>query len=574
MLKKGLVFLLVGMLIVLSACGGVTNTPESSTSSTTEATSSVAETTTSAESTPSAAGPYGKHDPMITITQGGSDKSEVVSFKPGENMQDNTITRTYKEVLGIDLQYAWLVQTADQLTQKISLSIASSDMPDILHVVDPVQLRQLQQADLIWQLDDVVDKNAIQVVKDYLNVEVTGIKLIDSVKIDGNLYSIPNLNNPADYAQLMYIRTDWLKKLDLPEPKNMTDVINIATAFANGDPDGNGQKDTFAIGIAKTLYENLVSITGFSNGFHAYPTAWVKTPDGSLAYGSIQPEMKIALQALQDLLKAGAIDPEFGAKDGSKVKEDITAGKIGMNFGAWWNYGWPLYFSWQKDQSVEWKSFPLMSSDSNPAKATGKMGAGFNMVVSKKCKNPEALIQMLNLDDYYRFYEPAKYTEMRVDGSNGTSYSELVLNWISHPGENYQSYTDIKNALEKNDVSYLKDEGLEKTRYDSIVEWRSGSKSPDKLNIYVNEMAFDLGGSIETLMGMEKASGFMIDGFYGAPTQTMKSKWAALQDEELMTFTKIMLGAPISDFDTFVENWKKLGGDQITKEVNDWNNSK
>lgn len=574
MLKKGLVFLLVGMLLVLSACGGATNAPPSTTASTTATASPIVETTATAETPPTVTGPYGKHDPMITVTQGGFDKSKVVAFKPGENMQDNTITKTYKEVLGIDLKYAWLVQTADQLTQKISLCIASSDMPDILQVADPVQLKQLQQADLIWQLDDVVDKNAIQIVKDYLNVEVTGIKLIDSVKIDGKLYSIPNLNNPSDYAQEMYIRTDWLKKLNLPEPKNMNDVINIATAFATGDPDGNGKKDTYGIGIAKTLYENLVSITGLANGFHAYPTAWVKAEDGSLAYGSIQPEMKNALQALQDLLKAGAIDSEFGAKDSGKVKEDITAGKIGINFGAWWNYGWPLYSSWQMDQSADWKSFPLMSSDSNPAKATGKMGAGMNYVVSKKCQNPEALIQFLNLDDYYRFYEPAKYSEMRVDGSGGAVYSELILNWIAHPGENYQSYTDIKNALEKDDTSFLKDEGLEKIRYDSIVEWRSGNISPDNQTIYVNEKAFDLGGSVEIMMGMEKDSGFMIDGFYSAPTQTMKSKWAALQDEEMITFTKIMLGAPISDFDEFVENWKKLGGDQITKEVNDWNNSK
>ncbi|MFS0778212.1 hypothetical protein ABC255_19705 [Neobacillus sp. 3P2-tot-E-2] len=43
---------------------------------------------------------------------------------------------------------------------------------------------------------------------------------------------------------------------------------------------------------------------------------------------------------------------------------------------------------------------------------------------------------------------------------------------------------------------------------------------------------------------------------------------------ELEMVTKIILGESIGEFDKFVENWKKLGGDDITKEVNEWNDSK
>ena len=36
------------------------------------------------------------------------------------------------------------------------------------------------------------------------------------------------------------------------------------------------------------------------------------------------------------------------------------------------------------------------------------------------------------------------------------------------------------------------------------------------------------------------------------------------------TFAKIIMGkADISEFDTFVENWKNQGGDQILKEINE-----
>jgi putative aldouronate transport system substrate-binding protein len=40
-------------------------------------------------------------------------------------------------------------------------------------------------------------------------------------------------------------------------------------------------------------------------------------------------------------------------------------------------------------------------------------------------------------------------------------------------------------------------------------------------------------------------------------------------------YTKIVMGAsPISAFDTFVTDWKRQGGDAITKEVNEWAKSR
>ena len=57
---------------------------------------------------------------------------------------------------------------------------------------------------------------------------------------------------------------------------------------------------------------------------------------------------------------------------------------------------------------------------------------------------------------------------------------------------------------------------------------------------------------------------------YNGQTETMEAKWANLKKMEEETFAKIIMGkADISEFDTFVENWKSQGGDQILKEIND-----
>jgi putative aldouronate transport system substrate-binding protein len=59
--------------------------------------------------------------------------------------------------------------------------------------------------------------------------------------------------------------------------------------------------------------------------------------------------------------------------------------------------------------------------------------------------------------------------------------------------------------------------------------------------------------------------------FQGAATPTMSQKMSSLKKMQDEAFTKIIMGqSPISAFDKFVEDWKKLGGDRITEEVNEW----
>ena len=51
-------------------------------------------------------------------------------------------------------------------------------------------------------------------------------------------------------------------------------------------------------------------------------------------------------------------------------------------------------------------------------------------------------------------------------------------------------------------------------------------------------------------------------------TSTMEKKWANLKKKEDEVFLKIIIGeADVDSFDTFVEEWKAEGGDEITKEV-------
>lgn len=64
---------------------------------------------------------------------------------------------------------------------------------------------------------------------------------------------------------------------------------------------------------------------------------------------------------------------------------------------------------------------------------------------------------------------------------------------------------------------------------------------------------------------------WVYNAYRGAPTQTMSGKGSTLETLESEAFVKMIIGKKnIGEFDNFVAEWKKLGGDDVTREVNDW----
>ena len=198
----------------------------------------------------------------------------------------------------------------------------------------------------------------------------------------------------------LYIRTDWLKKLNLQPPKTFDDVVNIAKAFITMDPDGNGKNDTYGLSFEKDFVDGAL---GFLNSFHAYYGIWLKDSSGSLVYSGIQPEMRNALQRIQGLYKDGIIDQEFSVKDQKILFQEIADGKLGIIYGKFHiPYGGPQDLK-KKDPNSDWDWYPLLSIDDKTAAPQSSLSIVGNWVVSKNCKNPEALVKMYDLmvDHYY-----------------------------------------------------------------------------------------------------------------------------------------------------------------------------
>ena len=514
-------------------------------------------------------GPLSKYDPPIEIStvRNLSDvvENNVLGVLDGETFEDNRWTRVYEEQLGIKIRNEWVVKgnpESDQYVQKMNVTLASGNLPDFL-AVNAVQLKQLAESDLIEDMTALYEQYASPLTKDILSQEGSGP--FDAATFDGKLMAIPQVEPSIERSMFIWIRTDWMDKLGLQPPKTMDDVLAISKAFTENDPDGNNKADTFGLGVTKDVWGGANGLQGFMAGYKAYPNIWIEDAAGQLVFGSIQPEVKQGLQVLQDMFKNGQIDKEFGIKDGGKVAEDITAGKVGMGYGEQWNSIWPLQLNKNNEPDAQWQAFPIVTDSGDKALVPQRFSTTKFFVVRKGAEHPEAVIKLFNLHLEKNWGETAEF-DVYYAPKEAESVWQLSPVQPAPPKKNVTAFREIDAARQANDFSQLVGEA--KTIQEKLDLYESGSE--EGFAVWGWERIYGPDGSMGITDQYDKNDQFLIDKFVAAPTPTMVERKSTLEKLQNETFVKIILGDPIDSFDKFVEDWKKLGGDQMTQEVNDW----
>ena len=519
--------------------------------------------------------PLGKYDTPIELTTAGIAYPNV-TYQDGDSIDSNVWTKLYEEKLGIKTKHIWMVPE-DQYQAKMTASIASNDIPDLM-LVDEKFFKLYLDSGIAEDLTDVFEKYASDDLKELVYGGDAGQAHLDYAKVNGRLMGLPApYSHPAESGDVLYVRKDWLDKLKLPEPETMDDVLKISEAFTNQDPDGNNKKDTFGLAVASDFVASSVAggigdLLGFYNGYHLYPGFWQEDASGQLANGIINPELKKPLAQLQEMYKSGQIDKEFGVKDRWKVGDDIAAGKIGMFYGVNWAVYVALIGNHKNDPQAEWVSYPIPSIDSDPAKISGKPYFSGVYVVKKGAKNPEALIKLANLSLETLYGEYAKahdqevndiYSAIKVGDQTYNANSYQVVNF--YPGKkNLDSQLAVMDVLENGgDAAKLTSEG--KTFYDNLMKWNAGEA--DDLSWQMHNIY-----GVNTILAANYLQNdlYVQDKFNTIQTDKMVEKQKSLDDLALTVFTKIILGEPVDTFDKFIEDWKALGGQEITNEVNEW----
>jgi len=548
MINQRLAALSLAVVLLLAACGG--NNPPA----TSETTAPAADEFSGLNLVVPA-----RYDPPIEMSSVIT-VDATVKFLGENDIHNNVWTRAYEQLLGIQVSYDWVVDVS-MYDQKLGLSVNSGDIPDMFRVT-PSQLLLYQEAGLLANLTAVYEAEASAITRDVLTQDPVALK---AATIDGKLWGIPLTDASVANASVLWIRQDWMDELGIAAPTSMDDVLEISRRFTEEDPDGDGVDDTIGLCASKSLYGAIANVQGFFNGYHAYPGIWFER-DGQVVYGSVQPEMRTALLALQEMYASGQLDPEFGVKDVNAINETIAQGKCGMEFGVWWNPYHPLNLSQQNDPTAFWSAFAIPSVDSTPAKSQYTTAIGSFLVIRNGYEHPEALIRMVNFwtDNLVGSQDEAVRSTFlgNIEAPDVVLYKYTpVLLW--EPNAAIKAGNALREALARHDPSGL----------DLEAQWRyriiQAYYEQGILEAWVEVATNGPNGSSAILMQVLEDRGLM-NRFYGPPTPTMAGKMPTLQSMEEETIIKVIMGESIDLFDQFASDWYKLGGTDIVDEVNQW----
>ncbi len=555
-MKRCLAFFLA-VVLVASMTGCVSKEPEkSSTPSASEGTSSSTSTDSSAVTEPTGEAeidPFGKYDPPITLTAVRSVNAETSIFQDGDDIENNPYTRLLYEELGITVKYDWVVD-ANQAQAKFATMLASNALPDYFRA-NSADFMNLAQNDAVMDITELYDTWASDLLKTHDSNFKEGY---DSGFVNGKHYGIADLGwGIISMPNIMWIRQDWLAESGMEAPKTLDEFEALAKKFQENHPGS-------VVALEKSLLSGVNSLTPIMNAYGAYPGIWVEADDGTLVCGDIQPEVKTALERIQKMYADGIFDKEFSVKDTNKVTEDTTAGKVGITL-ACNNIGfWAVYDLAKNDPDAAFIPFdiPKLNADDD-VYLQGGWPVGEYIVINKNMEHPEAVIKMINV--FCKHFAAGTFDEPEY---KGTSYWTWPSATQCDPTNEYVSYKNISEALVTGDDSKIT--AQQRPFYTAAKMWQDEKDTVTDNSAYGRYVQMGPNGAYSVIAPYVDNDRILLDRMQGAVPPNYAKVSETLKKLRDDTYTKIIMGAPIDEFDKFVEDWKKLGGDDATVEVNEW----
>jgi ABC-type glycerol-3-phosphate transport system substrate-binding protein len=221
--------------------------------------------------------------------------------------------------------------TGNEYTNKLNVVMSSGDIPDIFAINNNSLELTYAAEGVLLPLNKHWDK--------YQNIRKSRSEDIWQVMThpDGNVYCVPRVGLIGDkivthtYWMLVF-RQDWLDKAKMSIPRTLDEYWKFCEFIRDGDPDGNGRKDTYAI------IGNNGLPAAFEHIFSAYGTQYNDwyIKDGKVVNGSVQPEMKEALKYAARMYAAGFVDPEWVTDSQQRSIDKYQHGMLGA--GLHWGH--------------------------------------------------------------------------------------------------------------------------------------------------------------------------------------------------------------------------------------------
>ncbi|RAV21541.1 extracellular solute-binding protein [Paenibacillus contaminans] len=380
---------------------------------------------------------------------------------------------------------------------------------------------------VLRSLNDLLDKYGSNIKKVFSEEEWKSV-----TDKEGNIWGIPSSRAFVGYP--VYVRADWLKKLNLQMPKTLDELEAVLKAFRDLDPDGNGKADSIPL-MTDLTGLRYGMLGGFIEGENGYST-WLDPADKKIKPVELHPGYKDFLTKMADWYQKGYIDKEALTKDDSLAL--LKTNRVGASV---------KYFTRVALNQPKLKSsFPEM--DFQLAKGiTGPKGklqtsSSLNsaaILITKKAEHPEAAVKFIDW-----VYQDVGNWLTAVRGVEGEDW-----NWTDKSKRIFELSKERKYAGEFATVQV------------ADIKNSPTSPSPETAMMYdyFNAEMYQFGNAKRPL-----------DYNIIYDTNSLKENVPNLGDidrlikEETVKF--IMGARPMSDYEKFIEQLYKVGMDKLIDE--------
>ncbi|NHN35196.1 extracellular solute-binding protein [Paenibacillus agricola] len=453
------------------------------------------------------------------------------------NINEDKYVQKMRELSKTDVKFELI--NSNEKEKQITLMFAGGDLPDLIQAVgiNSAELAPAVDAGALTDLKPLLEKYGPNIMKNTPKEAWTG----PEVYKDGKIYGIPLLNF-NDQGRITLLRKDWLDKLGLQVPKTVDEFIEVLKAFRDKDPNGNGKKDE----IPYTGREALLYAETFMNAYDVTPNTF-KFENGQMVPGFIRPQMKQALELYKMMYQEKLLDNDVFL---NKTKDTDTkikgSGLVGMFVtGA---DGIDKLAADLKKNVPGAEIIPVAA----PLGPDGKGGSFKRSIISATTwvipstnKNPENAIKFLDW-----FYTPEA--------------QKLVLYGLE----------GVDHTVENGKISYKVPSTNEETTRESMhLNWMRFLGPSHVLNKEFMQLR-PFGDLVMQAMEIATKEGRKNDA-EGMPYLPAMQKNPDLYYKGLFIefAAKVMTGKePVENFDKFVEDFKKRGGDELIKEGTEWYN--
>lgn len=245
-----------------------------------------------------------------TSSKGPIKFSVMLQYQDEVPQEKNQVLDAINKLCNSDIQFTWV--PAINYNDKFNVVMASNQLPDAL-VIPDVKLTSYvsaARAGMFWDLTSQI--------QNYPNLKAINSLLTQNASTDGKLYMVPR--ERAIKRDMIIYRTDWAKAAGVGAPDSLDNIYKAAKAFAEGDFDKNGKKDTIGLGLGvnNNALAGLNPLVVANGGFNGYGLV-----DGKVTPTFMTKEYMDTLKWLKKMYDEKLLSPDFAITKTTEVLPNL-----------------------------------------------------------------------------------------------------------------------------------------------------------------------------------------------------------------------------------------------------------